>query len=68
MTTRAVISCDGQIGPYDCRQAVPVGIVTNGAQARYEAKVQFGWSSALVAGRILDLCEACTQRRQISLP
>lgn len=63
MTTRAVISCDGEISAYSCRQAIPVGIVTNGRMARYEASLH-GWSSAVVAGEILDFCPSCTKRRR----
>lgn len=62
MTIRAVISCQGQITAWECRQAIPLGVVANGRQARYEASVR-GWSSALIDGQVNDFCPACTRRR-----
>lgn len=62
MTTRAVISCDGDWHGNPCRGAIPVGVVMNGAQARYEASRQ-GWTSALLDGRIHDFCPACAKKR-----
>lgn len=71
MTARVVLSCDGQVGSYDCRQAIPVGAVMTGKEARLIAK-RDGWSSALVARprngitrhRVEDLCPSCTKKRE----
>jgi len=68
MTARVVLSCDGQEGVYPCRQAVPVGAVLTGNEARRIAAGQ-GWSSRWSTARehahdyrLQDLCPACTRR------
>lgn len=61
MTARVVLSCDGQAGIHECRQAIPVGAVLTGRDARHTAKAE-GWSAQQVGGRVLDLCPACTRR------
>lgn len=65
---RAVIACDGQTTAGPCRQAHPVGPVTNGAHARRIAAAQ-GWTTRLdaatplaTAGAVVDLCPACRRR------
>jgi hypothetical protein len=63
MTARVSLRCDGQEGVYPCRQAVPVGEVLTGAEARHEAKKHFGWSNEIVAERINDFCPRCTRER-----
>lgn len=67
MTARVVLSCDGTEGTLPCRQAIPVGEVLTGAQARSIA-ARAGWSSNLRAfpprGFLpSDLCPACTKRK-----
>jgi hypothetical protein len=63
MTARVVLACDGMEGMFRCRQAIPVGEVLTGSEARYTAKLYGEWSSRSEAGKILDLCPACTKRR-----
>lgn len=58
---RAVLACDGQEGHFPCKQATPTGVVQTGAQARSIAK-RDGWTHKIYAGKVLDLCPACTQR------
>lgn len=67
MTARVVLSCDGKEGVYDCRQAIPVGAVTTGSEARWKAAKE-GWTAALIAFpprdyQPKDFCPACTKRR-----
>lgn len=62
MTARVVLSCDGREGIYDCRQAIPVGAVLNGAHARHLAG-RDGWSAQLTGTAVADFCPACTRRR-----
>ena len=72
MTARVVLSCDGRVGIFDCRQAIPVGAVMTGKEARAIAKRVGGWSSVLIARpkegvtrhRVEDFCPACTKRRE----
>lgn len=69
MSIRAVLSCNGQEGIYDCRQATPVGEVLTARQAREIAKKVHGWSSATISFSggpylVYDFCQACTKRRQ----
>lgn len=68
MSIRAVLSCDGKEGMYDCRQATPVGQVLTAREAREIAKKIHGWSSFAwtPVGKtlmVLDFCQACTKRR-----
>lgn len=69
MTARVVLSCDGQEGMYPCRQAIPVGAVMTGNEARRIA-ARNGWTTrthsggVLVASTVQDLCPACTKRMQ----
>jgi hypothetical protein len=71
MTARVVLSCDGEEGVFPCRQAIPVGAILTGKEARVIAKRE-GWSSELIARpkegitryRVEDFCPACTKRRQ----
>jgi hypothetical protein len=69
MTARVVLSCDGKLpSGMECRGAIPVGAVLTGSQARYAAGKQ-GWSSNLIAFpprdfQPIDLCPACTKRKQ----
>lgn len=71
MSARVVLSCDGMGGFYLCRQAIPVGAVMTGVEARRIAKRE-GWSSELIARprdgvtrhRVEDFCPACTKRGQ----
>lgn len=68
MSIRAVLSCNGQEGIYDCRQATPVGEVLTARQAREIAKKIHGWSSEVISFSggpylVYDFCHACTQRR-----
>lgn len=70
MSIRAVLSCNGKEGFYDCRQATPVGEVLTARQAREVAKKVHGWSSQalIIPSRdnqvvVLDYCQACTKRR-----
>lgn len=68
MTARVVLSCDGKEGIYDCRQAVPVGEVRTGSEARRIAREQ-GWSATLIAFpprdyEPQDFCPSCTRKRQ----
>lgn len=71
MTARVVLSCDGTEGVYPCRQAIPVGAITTGVEARRIAK-RDGWSSALLTrprdgvtrSRVEDFCPRCTKARQ----
>lgn len=63
MTARVVLACDGFEGMFRCRQAIPVGEVLTGSQARHEAKVHGGWTTTLAAGVLLDLCPACARRQ-----
>jgi hypothetical protein len=71
MSIRAVLSCNGKEGIYDCRQATPVGEVLTAAEARRIAKKIHGWSSQVMPGPeapflVHDFCQACTKRRQES--
>lgn len=69
MTARVVLSCDGKEGIFACRQAIPVGAVKTGVDARRIAKAE-GWSSYTAAFQpswqyeIVDLCPACTRKGQ----
>jgi hypothetical protein len=69
VTIRAVLSCNGKEGMYDCRQATPVGEVLTAREARQIAKKIHGWSSVALnlsgvdSGDVLDFCQACTKRR-----
>lgn len=68
MSIRAVLSCNGKEGIFDCRQATPVGEVMTGAEARAIAKKIHGWSSvsqSINGGpyHVYDFCYACTKRR-----
>lgn len=58
---RAVLACDGQEGHFPCKQATPTGVVETGAQARRIA-ARDGWTTKVYAGKVLDLCPACTHR------
>lgn len=58
---RAVLACDGREGHFPCKQATPTGVVETGAQARRIAG-RDGWTHKVYAGKVLDLCPACTQR------
>lgn len=69
MTARVVLSCDGMEGSFPCRQAIPVGPVMTGVEARRIAK-RDGWSSLPISRdrdgitrlRVEDFCPACTKR------
>jgi hypothetical protein len=71
VTARVVLSCDGKEGVFDCRQAIPVGAVMTGVEARRIAKRE-GWSSALISrpkngvtrARVEDFCPACTRKQR----
>lgn len=65
MTARVSLRCDGMEGIYPCRQAVPVGEVLTGAQARHEAKTHFGWTSRVESEQIVDYCPGCTKRLSV---
>lgn len=58
---RAVLACEGREGHFPCKQATPVGVVANGADARRIAKRE-GWTHKVYNGHVLDLCPACTLR------
>lgn len=62
MTARVALRCDGFEGAFPCRQAVPVGEVLTGAQARHEARVHFGWTARVVGEAVADYCPGCTRR------
>jgi len=70
MTARVVLSCNGMEGHFECRQAIPVGAVVTGVEARRIAKRE-GWSSELIARprdgitrhRVEDFCPSCTRKR-----
>lgn len=66
MTARVVLSCDGDEGIYPCRQAIPVGAVLTGGQARRIAQ-SAGWTSKVFVENelelpIVDLCPRCSQQ------
>jgi hypothetical protein len=61
---RAVLACDGREGHFPCKQATPTGVVESGAEARKIAK-RDGWTHKLYAGKVLDLCPACTLRLEL---
>jgi hypothetical protein len=72
VTIRAVLSCNGKEGMYDCRQATPVGEVLTAREAREIAAKIHGWSSYVVdplnlrpatTNVVLDFCQSCTKRR-----
>jgi hypothetical protein len=70
VSIRAVLSCNGKEGIYDCRQATPVGEVLTASEARRIAKTIHGWSSEIIAGPkapflVHDFCQACTKRRAV---
>lgn len=67
MSIRAVLSCNGKEGMFDCRQATPVGEVLTAREAREVAKKIHHWSSEVISTggpyRVFDFCQACTKRR-----
>jgi len=64
MTARVVLACDGEQAGERCRQAIPVGEVLSGVEARRGAKKHGGWSSYVSnTGIVVDLCPSCTKRR-----
>lgn len=64
MSIRATLACDGEQAHERCRQAVPVGEVLTGSQARFQAKKHFEWGTEVIAGEVKDFCPACIRRRQ----
>ena len=63
MTARVVLACDGKEGVFDCRQAIPIGKVLTGVEARRIAK-RDGWSSAIDEFLLVhDFCPRCTRER-----
>ena len=70
MTARVVLACDGMEGFFECRQAIPVGKVMTGVDARRIAK-RDGWSSRLearpafgMAYHAVDYCPSCTRKQR----
>lgn len=69
MTIRAVLSCNGNEGMYECRQATPVGEVLTAREARAVAAKIHGWTSQMyyVPSKdtviVQDYCKSCTKRR-----
>lgn len=71
MTARVVLSCDGKEGVFDCRQAIPVGAILTGVEARRIAK-RDGWSSLPISRdrdgvtrlRVEDFCPSCTRKQR----
>jgi hypothetical protein len=68
MSIRAVLSCNGKEGIFECRQATPVGEVMTARQAREVAHKIHGWSSEVISTGgpylVFDFCHACTKRRE----
>lgn len=62
MSARVVLSCDGQEGIFPCRQAIPVGEVLTGRQAR-QISAKDGWSKHAGDDGITDFCPSCTKKR-----